>query len=203
MVSCPRKTRSSHLPLMIFRLRQLKMKRDCWKRAKVKGTFYSSLGLAGTNSPVGIIGTRQDMLALSEHKHECGCHTFGHIDCAESSSEAILENCLKNQNAAKAIANLHFHSFAYPYGGFNLSSKSVISSLYQSARTIEPGINVNKIDIAALRSVALSESTGLEKLEQWLGKLNETGGWLIFHSHDVSKTPSQWGCSVALLEQKY
>jgi peptidoglycan/xylan/chitin deacetylase (PgdA/CDA1 family) len=168
---------------------------------KVKGTFYSSLGLAGTNSPVGIIGTQQDMLALSEHGHECGCHTFGHISCAKSSSKVILKDCLRNQNVAKKIANLYFHSFAYPYGSFNPSSKRVISSLYRSARTLERGINVNKIDLAALKSVALSESTGLEKLKLWLGKLNKSGGWLIFVSHDVSETPSQFGCSIGLFER--
>jgi peptidoglycan/xylan/chitin deacetylase (PgdA/CDA1 family) len=168
---------------------------------KVRGTFYSSLGLAGTNSPVGMIGTQRDMLALSEHGHECGCHTFGHINCAESSSEVIREDCLGNQNAAKQVANLHFDSFAYPYGAFNPSSKRVISSLYRSARTIEPGINVNKIDLAALRSVALADSTGLKKLRLWLGELNNSGGWLIFFSHDVRKTPSEWGCSMGLFER--
>lgn len=168
---------------------------------KVKGTFYCSLGLAGANRPVGMIGTQQDMLALSEHGHECGCHTFGHINCAESSSEVILEDCLRNQNVSKKISNLHFHSFAYPYGDFNPSSKSVISSLYRSARTCEPGINVDKIDLAALKSVALAESTGLEKLKLWLGKLNKSGGWLIFFSHDVRESPSQFGCSIRLFER--
>ena len=168
---------------------------------KVRGTFYSSLGLAGTNSPVGIIGTQRDMLALSERGHECGCHTFGHINCAESSPEVIRADCLENQDAAKRIANLHFHSFAYPYGAFNVSSKRVISSLYRSARSIEPGINADKIDLAALKSVALSESTGLIKLKRWLGELNDSGGWLIFFSHDITKTPSEWGCSIGLFEQ--
>jgi peptidoglycan/xylan/chitin deacetylase (PgdA/CDA1 family) len=168
---------------------------------KVRGTFYSSLGLAGTNSPVGTIATVHDILALSEHGHECGCHTFGHINCAESSSEVVREDCLGNQHAAKQIANLHFHSFAYPYGAFNLSSKRVISSLYRSARSIEPGINANKIDLAALKSVALSESTGLKRLKLWLGELNDSGGWLIFFSHDISQTPSEWGCSIGLFER--
>lgn len=168
---------------------------------KVRGTFYSSLGLAGTDSPVGKIGSQRDMLALSERGHECGCHTFGHINCAESSPEVIREDCLRNQNAAKQIANLHFQSFAYPYGAFNVSSKRVISSLYRSARSIEPGINANKIDLAALKSVALSESTGLKRLKLWLGELNDSGGWLIFFSHDISKTPSEWGCSIGLFER--
>jgi len=168
---------------------------------KVRGTFYSALGLAGTNSPTGVIGTQQDMLALSEHGHECGCHTFGHINCAESSTETILEDCLRNQNLAKKVANLDFYSFAYPYGDFDPSSKRVISRLYRSARTIEPGINVNKIDLSALRSIYLSEHTGFVEIELWLNKLDKSGGWLIFYSHDVSKAPTQHGCSVRLFER--
>jgi len=168
---------------------------------KVHGTFYCSLGLAGTNSPSGVIGTQQDMLALLERGHELACHTFGHVNCAERSSKFIFEDCLRNQNLAKEIANVHFYSFAYPFGDFNPSSKRVVSSVYQSARTIELGINANKIDLAALNSVGLYESKGLEELKLWLDKLDKSGGWLIFHTHDVSKTPSQLGCSIILFER--
>ena len=168
---------------------------------KMRGTFYCSLGLAKTNTHVGLIGTEKDMLAVSEHGHECGCHTFEHIDCAEKSSKAILDDCLRNQSAAKRIANIQFHSFAYPRGSFNPSSKRVVSSLYRSARTIEPGINVNKIDLFALRSIALSEVTGLERIRAWLRKLDKSGGWLIFRSHDVTQAPSRFGCSTRLFER--
>lgn len=168
----------------------------------VHGTFYSSLGLAGMDDPnVGILGNRQEILALSERGHECACHTFGHINCAECSSQVIVEDCIRNQKLAQEIGNLHFNSFSYPFGEFNPSSKRAISNIYLSARTIEPGINVHKIDLAALKSVRLYESTGMKDLNLWLEKLDETGGWLIFYSHDVSENPSQYGCSTSLFEQ--
>jgi len=164
-----------------------------------RGTFYASLGLAGTIRSVGKIATQRDMLALSERGHECGCHTFGHINCADSSPRVVLEDCLRNQDVAKKTANLRFRSFAYPWGYFTRSSKRVISSLYENARTAEPGINVGEIDLAALKSVELFDSKGSENLRRWLAKLNESGGWLIFFSHDVGESPSQFGCSIRLL----
>ena len=89
----------------------------------------------------------------------------------------------------------------YPFGSFNASSKRLISNMYKSARTSESGINTNKIDLANLNAVALYESKGLKELKLWLDKLHESGGWLIFYTHDVSETPSQFGCSIGLFEQ--
>lgn len=168
---------------------------------EVRGTFYSSLGMAGTLSSSGKIATQEEMLAISGRGHECACHTFGHLDCAETSSQFLLEDCRYNQETAKGIAGVEFQSFAYPYGSFNLASKRVIGRIFDSARTTEPGINVKKIDLAALRGIALYERFGIETAKLWLSKLDETGGWMIFYTHDVTDIPSRFGCSIDHFER--
>ena len=168
---------------------------------KVNGTFYCSLGMAGKDSDVGVIGSEKEMLEISERGHECACHTFGHLNCAKTTPEFLIEDCLRNQKIAKETKNLKFHSFSYPSGIVDPTSKRVISGLYRSARTIEPGINTGRIDLAYLNSVALYESLGLEAAKKWLEKLELSGGWLIFYSHDVSHKPSSSGISVRLFEE--
>lgn len=167
---------------------------------KVNGTFYCSLGLAGKDSSVGVIGNEKDMLEISERGHECACHTFGYVNCADITPEFLMEDCLRNQKIAKEFMNLKFHSFAYPGGAFNPASKRVVSGLYRSVRTVKPGINSGRIDLACLNGVPLYELLGLEAAKKWLDKLELSGGWLIFYTHDVSYKPSSHGSSVRLFE---
>ena len=35
----------------------------------------------------------------------------------------------------------------------------------------------------------------------WLDKAKARKAWLILYTHDVSETPSQWGCTTGALER--
>lgn len=161
-----------------------------------RGTFYAALGLAGTDTPCGLVGSQQDLLAITQRGHECGCHTYSHLDLAETPARKIHDDCCLNQELAAHIANVHFRSFAYPFGNFNPHGKRVIGDLYLSARTIEAGINIDRVDLLALRAVPIYERLGPKEIECWLRKLEKDGGWLIFFTHDVSDHPSVSGCSI-------
>lgn len=165
-----------------------------------RGTFYISLGLAGLDSPVGPIATYQDVIALAQRGHEIGGHTFGHLNCARISSKAIHDDCLRNKQVASEIGGILLQSFAYPFGGIDPASKRVVGKLYGSARLTTPRINRGSIDLAALGSVELYRNTGKETIFHRLDEIDRSGGWLIFHSHDVSEEPSKFGCSIEFFE---
>lgn len=166
-----------------------------------RGTFYACLGLAGTETPCGFIGGRRELLDIFQRGHECGCHTYGHLNSTRCPSARIFDDCRLNQKAIEEIADVQVRSFAYPFGNFNPACKRIIRELYRSARTVEPGINVARIDLVALHAVPLYQRLGVEKAKHWLKTVDKNGGWLIFYTHDVACTPSVWGCSIDLLSQ--
>lgn len=165
----------------------------------VYGTFYASLGIAGTKQIIGDIATHQDLLSLIKNGHELGCHTFSHLDCAFKPMTLIHDDCLKNIKAARSVAGVSLRSFAYPHGSFDPLSKLAVSNIFETPRSIEPGINVNWCDLALLKSVRLYQGDGYENALRWLEYLDRSGGWLIFYTHDIRETPSSFGCSIDLL----
>src|SRR4051812_1494906 len=44
------------------------------------GTYYTALGLMGTDGPVGRIFSEADLPEVLGRGHEFGCHTFDHCD---------------------------------------------------------------------------------------------------------------------------
>lgn len=167
----------------------------------VHGTFYTSLGISGSDSDVGLISEQKDILSLSKRGHEIGCHTYGHLNCVETLPRMLHENCLLNQETAKKEMDISIVSFAYPFGKIDLSSKRVIKRKYLTARTIKPGVNSKNMDIAALKSVAIYESTGKKNIFKWLDSLDKSGGWLIFYTHDICEKPTSYGCTINLFEE--
>lgn len=165
------------------------------------GTFYSSFGLAGTTTDSGVIGSLDEMLDIANQGHELACHTFGHLDCSNVNIIDLIEDCNLNRENALEKKNIYLTSFAYPFGNYNYAAKKVIIDSYKSIRTVESGLNKNKVDLSALRSIALYESSGIDKAKYWIKKLNKTGGWLVFYTHDVDDSPSRFGCSVNLFNQ--
>lgn len=167
----------------------------------MRGTFYASLGIASTDRSVGRIASQEQMLSLSKNGHELACHTFSHLDCAFKGHEQIRYDCIRNQNTAKEKANITFKSFAYPSGGFDPMSKYTISKLYSTARTTVQGINMKKIDLFALKSVSLYDGYDPNSAFKWIEILDKNGGWIIFNTHDVSRAPSIYGCSIKFFER--
>lgn len=158
------------------------------------GTFYIALGLVGRDCPVGEIATHEDIISLAKAGHEIGGHTFSHLDCSRKSSQIIQKDCLKNKQLALEIGNLSLQSFSYPFGGVDPNCKRIIRGLYNTARTTYPRLNVGTIDLAGLGSIALYRNVEKGAVFNWLDELDRSGGWLIFHSHDVSEDPSWFGC---------
>jgi len=167
----------------------------------LRGTFYTSMGLIEDNPGENGFFSLDDLLAIHKNGHEIGCHTYDHINCYYLTKEAIYENCKKNQRLINNLIGVTTKSFSYPYGDFNLPAKRVVSSLYTSSRTVKPGINISKIDLNALKSVPIYEARSKNNIFKWIEKLDETGGWLIFYTHDIKKNPSKFGCTIEIFQE--
>jgi hypothetical protein len=58
-----------------------------------------------------------------------------------------------------------------------------------------PGINRGSIDPYNLAGVELrADQNYLDAADRWLEDVLQNGGWLIIFTHDVSQTPSFYGC---------
>jgi len=168
----------------------------------VSGTFYVAPGLCGSEGPLGRFASEANIKALSDRGHEIGCHTFSHVSVAALSSEALMVEVERNLKALQSITGRsELRHFAYPYGEITLSSKRWLGRSFVTMRGISPGINAGKIDLAALRAVALYQYVmDPARIDRWIARSFSSPGWLIFYTHDVSEKPSPWGISVGLFE---
>ncbi len=169
---------------------------------KVSGTFYIAPGLCGGEGPVGRFASETEIKTLADNGHEIGCHTFSHVSVAALSGEDLAVEIARNRKVLQSLTGKNeLRHFAYPYGEITLSSKRWLGRSFVTMRGISPGINAGKIDLAALRAVALYQrEMDSARIDRWIAQSFSSSGWLIFYTHDVSENPSPWGISVGLFE---
>ena len=105
---------------------------------------------------------------------------------------AFLADCLGDHRTA---------SFAYPYGDISPRTKVLAGRHFPVGRGIRAGVNQGLIDLAELKAVPLElRSWSAAEVERWVGEAAANKGWIVFFSHDVSETPTPYGCTPAMLE---
>jgi peptidoglycan/xylan/chitin deacetylase (PgdA/CDA1 family) len=162
----------------------------------LRGTFYVSAGLCGTSGPSGAIATHEDLIRCIKRGHELACHTYDHMNCAAHLGQEIAASMEKNQAMVKAVAGTALEHFAYPYGSMSLTTKKNAINHYTSARSVRRGINRGIIDLGCLKACAFYSRLGLHAWQPYLQSLAIKPGWLIFYTHDVSTSPSSYGCTL-------
>jgi peptidoglycan/xylan/chitin deacetylase (PgdA/CDA1 family) len=162
----------------------------------LRGTYYAALGLMAKTTLVGRMFDRPDLDAVASEGHELACHTFDHPLCCDLTSAEFLANCEANRTRAVEILNGYvLRNFSFPEGVVTWSAKAALTSCYETCRTIEPGINVDPIDIGYLRANAVYSSIGLRRPKSLIDQNRLQNGWLILYTHDVSAAPSPYGCT--------
>ena len=160
----------------------------------VSATFYAAFGLAGSKTPVGRVGSLDELAACVARGHEIGCHTYDHCNCSVLAESEVERTILRNRSIAHELRLPRFRNFSYPFGGFGAAAKRVAMRHYLSARRSTPGINRDRIDLGMLKSAPVYSHLGRSHLEALLASVASRGGWLILHSHDVCANPSRFGC---------
>ncbi len=91
-------------------------------------------------------------------------------------------------------------SIAFPYGSTSLDAKRAAAARFATCRGIREGIARGRCDLALLPANRLySTSVPRHAVDRTLAALRARGGWLIFYTHDVTASPSEWGCTPAYL----
>ena len=161
------------------------------------GTFYAAMGLMDQVNDLGRQFCAEDLQTLLRDGHELGSHTFGHLSCRSSSLRGFEGDVWKGKQAVERVAGADRpHQFSYPYGHVTFRAKARVGAGMSSCRGIAPGVNESPVDLNLLRANSLySRSWDLEGVHALLERNERCRGWLIFYTHDVSPSPSRFGCT--------
>ncbi|MDO3440835.1 polysaccharide deacetylase family protein [Agrobacterium sp. V1] len=162
----------------------------------VRGTFY----IAG----VFIDGhyEQQEMISakgcseLAAAGHELACHTYSHRKLSSFSRRGLEEDFDRNDRVLGSYdKKRHRQNFSVPFGMASPIMQPLLRRRFRTARGIMPGINRGSVDPHNLAAVELrSDQNYLDAADHWLQDALQNGGWLIIFTHDVSTTPSFYGC---------
>lgn len=169
----------------------------------LKATYYASFSLMGTSQPAGAIFHRNDIQVLLEHGHELGSHTFDHCDSFSTSARRFEESLHQNQRAlTSAVPGATFRTFAYPMSGPHPLVKLRTGKYFDCCRAGGQTYNYKMIDLNLLKAYFIEKSRGnFEDLKQIINRNSEARGWLILATHDISESPSIYGCTPGFFEE--
>jgi len=168
-----------------------------------RGTYFASFGLTGTIAPTGEIFREADVAPLLARGHEIGCHTFQHCDSWDTDSANYDAALARNSAALARVApGVRMESFGYPLTTPSPANKRVAGARFTSCRGGGQTYNAGVLDLNLLKSFFLEKSVHQPQLvRELIARNSAANGWLIFSTHDVSDTPTRFGCTPAFFEQ--
>jgi peptidoglycan/xylan/chitin deacetylase (PgdA/CDA1 family) len=168
------------------------------------GTFFVSGSLVGKTSELGPISSLDDLHACSADGHEIGCHTYHHLRSTAVSKWTFEQSMdLNREWITRNVGCKAPDVFAYPYGNVTIRTKMAAHSRYKASRGVERGTNGSIVDCHYLKANPIyGDTETIEAVATIKRLLSETvlkTRWCIFYTHDVSPTPSEYGCKPELL----
>jgi peptidoglycan/xylan/chitin deacetylase (PgdA/CDA1 family) len=175
---------------------------DILKQLGLRATYYASFGLMGSKAPVGEIFLPEDIFKLLALGHELGCHTFGHCHSFKTKPRIFEDSIVKNKQAfTSLIPGATFRTFSYPIIGPRPTTKWRTGKYFDCCRFGGQSSNVGTIDLNLLKAYFLEKDRSHpSNIKDIIDKNNKARGWLIFATHDISETPSPYGCTPFFFE---
>lgn len=206
-----------HLPLKLARSKLIRpvasltfddFPRSAWTvggpilaRFDARATYYAAGRYLGVVEEGIDYYDASDLKALSAAGHETGAHSYAHEPAPSLNGPALKADAARNEDALAGLLDHRMNSYAYPYGAVSPRDKAVMGARYATARGIRPGVNAGMIDLAQLRAVPLEYRRWVPaEIDVAVSAAAARPGWVIFFTHDVSETPSPFGCTPAMLE---
>ena len=173
------------------------------KRFGFAGTYYTSLGLMGQETPSGQMFVRDDLRLLFEQGHELGCHTFAHCDSWETDPQAFQKSIIQNgEELGKLLPGVEFKNFSYPISLPRPLTKAKTAGHFLSCRGGGQTLNAGKVDLNQLSAYFLEKSRhDIQAVKALIDRNRDVRGWLIFATHDISDSPTPFGCTPHFFEQ--
>jgi glycosyltransferase involved in cell wall biosynthesis/peptidoglycan/xylan/chitin deacetylase (PgdA/CDA1 family) len=173
------------------------------KRYGLAGTYYVSLGLVDQVSPSGQLFSVDDLTALFEQGHELGCHTYSHCESWETDPSVFEDSVIKNRAAlCDLFPGAKFESFSYPISMPRPFSKARIAPYFLSCRGGGQTFNAGRTDLNQLSAYFLEKSRhDIQAIKNIIDQNQQSHGWLILATHDVSASPTPFGCTPEFFEE--
>ncbi len=167
------------------------------------GTYYAALGLIGEETPTGLMFDADDLKRLLERGHELGCHTFSHCDSWETGTAAFKKSIIENRDAlSRLIPGAEFRTFSYPITLPRPLTKRQIADYFLCCRGGGQTLNAGKADLNQLSAYFLEKSRGnIQAVKDLIDHNQKVHGWLIFATHDISESPTPYGCTPEFFAQ--
>jgi peptidoglycan/xylan/chitin deacetylase (PgdA/CDA1 family) len=167
------------------------------------GTYYTSFGLMGKTAPTGEIFSCEDLGEFVCQGHELACHTFDHCHSWETDPVEFEASILRNQQTvAQLLPGTRMSCFSYPISHPRPETKRRIARHYNCARGGGQTFNVGIADLNYLKAFFIEqERDDFGAIAALTKESIRCNGWLIFATHDVSDSPTRFGCTPALLEK--
>jgi len=169
----------------------------------VRGTFYIAGGLAGRVEPgrrlIDVAGCKE----LAARGHEIGCHTYGHRDLRHVDPHFLVADLTRNARYLDLVAPRQGRrNFAYPYNSGSFGKRAIMADTFRTCRAGGEAINRGPTDPTFLRAVEIRQpDVQVLAPTRWIDALVAHPGWLIFFTHDISPTPTPYGCTPAVFAQ--
>jgi peptidoglycan/xylan/chitin deacetylase (PgdA/CDA1 family) len=172
------------------------------RRYGLRATYYASLGLIGTEGKTGRMLTRDDLYEAFAQGHELGCHTFDHYHSWNTKPRRFEDSIIKNKRTlADLIPEAVFKSLSYPMLGPRPVTKLLVRKYFRCCRGGGQKFNKGTVDSNYLRAFFLEKKRdNLRFVKDVIDQCCRFRGWLIFATHDVSETPSPYGCTPFFFE---
>ncbi|MDP3068887.1 MAG: polysaccharide deacetylase family protein [Opitutaceae bacterium] len=166
-------------------------------------TYYSSFGLMGRTIETGLIFNQNDIPRLFRGGHELGCHTYDHCPAWETPPADYLASVHRNAAALAALAGERgFETHSYPISYPRPATKRGLGRIFSGCRFGGQVRNTGIVDLNCLASFFLEQcGENIGSVERIIGETVDSGGWLIFSTHDVEQAPTRYGCTPVFFER--
>lgn len=172
------------------------------RRFDVRGTYYAAFGLMGKTTPNSKMFSAEDARCLVENGHELGCHTFDHYHAWQTEPAEFEASILRNRRALdEFIPGASFSTLSYPFSQPRPLNKKAAGKYFLCCRAGGREPNLGTIDLNGLGARFLEQYRGDPSiLKELIDRNRHDRGWLIFGTHDISSTPSRFGCTPQFFE---
>jgi peptidoglycan/xylan/chitin deacetylase (PgdA/CDA1 family) len=170
-------------------------------RFDVAGTYYVSLGMAGSVTETGEQFVLADLPMLLERGHELGCHTYSHCHAWRTDPVKFEDDVLRNQLALSGLGPVKFKTLSYPISPPRPLTKLRMVKHFSACRGGGQTLNTGVADLNHLRAFFLEKSSNnLGVIEDLISQNARERGWLIFATHDVAEAPTPYGVTPGFFE---
>jgi len=168
-----------------------------------RGTFFASFGLMGRSGPTGDIFCADDVREVARQGHELGCHTYDHYNAWDTAPSKFQASVVRNREALeKYLPGTSFRTLSYPISCPRPQTKRLISACFDCCRGGGQAFNAGALDLNFLKAFFLEQARNdFDLIVRLIEANNRKKGWLIFATHDVSESPTQFGCTPAFFEK--